>query len=237
MRKMIVTVTVLVFVYLLCLTVSHRFRAAMTMMCARGKDIYAWMVTLRVELEPLGVKNCLGPKTYVDVVTCPTNDLTEITGKAYATSTGYFNDLMRLFPIRRQTILNARSDECPQFAGVGVPCSETGVLTSTNNAWAVLANVKDEDKGTLPILITRNVDIEALNRALKTGITSNDFSTPVQLGTVYKTPFGKRAGVLVRKNGQVDQLQKAHITLGMVFGDTEIPPRPDSEPPLMYLQP
>jgi len=202
----------------------------------RGKDIYVGMVMIRTELEPLGVKYCFGPHTYDDA-TYQNDNMAGIAGKAYATSTEYFEAFSWWHLDSAKFPLIPPKPHYLIFAGAGVPPPKTSALTSTNNAWAVLANVKDEDKGTLPILITRNVDIEALNRALKTGITSNDFSTPVQLGAVYKTPFGKRAGVLVRKNGQVDQLQKTRTTLGMVFGNTEIPPRPDSEPPLMYLQP
>ena len=148
-------------------------------------------------------------------------------GRMYATSTDYFNDLLQA----------TSAIDCTKFAGSGVYPSTTGVLTADNNMWSVLVNATDSDSDKLPLLITRNVDVEALNQALKAGITSKDFSTRVKVSEQYKTPFHTKAYVLVRRNGDTFIASGRHLTLGAIFGSTEIPARPESEPPLMYLQP
>jgi len=148
-------------------------------------------------------------------------------GKMYTTSTDYFNDLLQA----------TSAIDCSKFAGSGVYPSETGVLTANNNMWSVLINATDSDSDQLPMLITRNVDVEALNQALKAGITSKDFSTRMKVSEQYRPPFSTQAYVLVRKNGNTFIASGRHLTLGAIFGNTEIPARPESEPPLMYLQP
>ncbi|MCL1920967.1 MAG: RDD family protein [Kiritimatiellaeota bacterium] len=146
-------------------------------------------------------------------------------GKAYTTSTDYFSDL-----------LTEGAVETSNFAGAGVPCSTTGVLTANNNMWAVLVNTTDRDSGNLPLLITRNVDVETLNRALKAGITAADFPTRVPVSELYRAPFRNKQYVLVRKDGKTFTAGWP-FTLGDIFNHTEIPPRAESEPPLLYLQP
>jgi len=147
--------------------------------------------------------------------------------KTYTTSTDYFNDLLAA----TDTI------DCTKFSGAGVRKSETGVLTASNNMWSVLVNATDDDSSRLPLFITRNIDTDALNRALRDGITKKDFPTRVKFSTVYNTPFGNKGVVLVLRDGTAVKIVKRHLTLGILFGETEIPPRPESAPPLIYLQP
>ena len=136
----------------------------------------------------------------------------EMPDKVYTTSTDYFNACLK------------------------VTYTYPEELTPERNMWAVLVNVQEDADDRLPLLVTRNVDIDALNRALKTGITSNDFSTRVELSP--KTPFNTKGFVVVCKGGVVlSYIGKNHCTLGTIFGNTEIPPSPEGEAPLMYLKP
>ncbi|MCL2104944.1 MAG: RDD family protein [Kiritimatiellaeota bacterium] len=148
--------------------------------------------------------------------------------KTYTTSTDYFNDLLAA----TDTI------DCSKFSGAGVRTPLGGaVMTASNNMWSVLVNVTDDDSIRLPLFITRNIDTDALNRALRDGITKKDFSTRVKFSTVYNTPFDNKGVVLIRRDGTVTKLLRKQITLGTLFGETEIPPRPESAPPLIYLRP
>ena len=150
-------------------------------------------------------------------------------GKTYITSTDYFNDLLKV---------TTNKVDMKWFAGEGVPHSKTGVLTAENNMWAVLVNTTDEDSDKLPLLITRNVDIDELNRALAKGITSKDENRFTRMALRNTTPLHRNGCVMIRKNGTVFSLTAKHCMLWTIFGcDYEIPPRPESEPPLMYLQP
>jgi len=224
-RKIVISVIIILALVLVPLGYLFTCNRLLQKITAVGRDHYMQMISMSKECEPLGITNCLGPRTY-GVITHPANHTGDIAEKAYTTSTEYFTDLSNVSGFGHSISILS-----PDIT------TTTRTLTSSNNAWAVLANVKDKDVSALPILITRNVDIEALNHVLKTGITSNDFSTPVQLDTMLKIPFGKRVGILIRKDGKTEEFQKKHTTLGTIFGNTEIPPRPDSEPPLMYLQP
>jgi len=195
--------------------------ANMTAVGTRGKDIYVAISTAEQES---GMS--LWPKTYIDT-TAVTN---LISGKAYTTSTEYFTDIM----------LTEEVDgvDYSKFAGAGVRTPTTGVLmTASNNMWSVLVNVTDDDSGRLPLLITRNVDVEMLNRVLREGLSKKDFSTPMKFSTVHRTPFGNKGVVLIRKDGSTTKLLKRHATLGNIFGDTEIKPRLETDTPLLYLQP
>jgi hypothetical protein len=143
--------------------------------------------------------------------------------KTYTTSTDVFNDFLATLP--------DGTNYCSKFAGAGISVSTTGVLAAENNAWSILINATDDDSGALPLLITRNVDSDALNRALRTGISSNDFSTHVKLGIIHKTPLGKKGFVIIRRDGRIARVIGKYCTLGTIFDHTEIPPRPKSAPP------
>jgi hypothetical protein len=103
--------------------------------------------------------------------------------------------------------------------------------------WSILVNSTDSDSDKLPLLITRNIDVESLNQALKAGITSHDFSTRVKFSEPYGPPFASKCFVLIRKNGKSVSVSWKYATLGTIFGRTEIPPRSESEPSLIYLHP
>ncbi|MCL1919571.1 MAG: RDD family protein [Kiritimatiellaeota bacterium] len=191
-------------------------RANLTAVGVRGKDIHVAICNLRAEAEAQGKPRgeFFSPGEQ---------------GKRHATSTAYFNDLLAA---------EVQGIDMTKFAGAGVRASMTNMLTAENNIWAILINVKEDDPDTLPLMITRNVDIDALNRALKKGITKDDFRTRVDLGTVHKAPFAQKGFVMIRKSGGIASAsKKKHYTLGVIFNKTEIPPRPEGEPPLMYVGP
>ena len=68
--------------------------------------------------------------------------------------------------------------------------------------WLIAANITDKDDDRIPVLITRNVDVSAIEHAINYGIKTNDFKTKIPLGKGdYKTPFENKAFVCVRKGG------------------------------------
>ncbi|MCL2103903.1 MAG: RDD family protein [Kiritimatiellaeota bacterium] len=109
-------------------------------------------------------------------------------------------------------------------------------LTAESNMWAILMNVTDDLSDTIPLMITSNVDIDALNHALRTGITSNDFLTRVKLDS-HSPPLYGKGFVAIQKGGGIYKATRRYCTLGNLFGNIEIQPRPESEPPFVYLRP
>ena len=128
-------------------------------------------------------------------------------GKAYATSTEYINDILKTN------------------------------LTAESNVWAVLANAGDDMDDRMPLLITANIGIDAINRALRVGITSNDFSTRIALDPKKGPRLRGKGFVVIYKSGAIYSGRVRYCTLGNIFQHTEIPTRPETEPPLVYLKP
>ncbi len=126
-----------------------------------------------------------------------------------------------------------------KLVGAGVPCCPPGQKpTATNNMWLIAANITEEDNDLIPVLITRNVDVRAIERAINYGIKTNDFKTRILLGKGdYKIPFGNKGFVCVRKGGGTFNYQSRYATLGILFNGQELPPRDPSKPKIVYLMP
>jgi hypothetical protein len=138
-----------------------------------------------------------------------TNHSHDISGKTFKTSTEYFKALYD----EEHAGTDAWKPYLKRFdyskvASKGIPCCPTGeMLTATNNMWLIAANISEDDSDLIPVLITRNVDVRAIERAINYGIKTNDFKTKIPLGKGdYKTPFGNKGFVCVRKGA-------AHLTI------------------------
>ena len=77
------------------------------------------------------------------------------------------------------------------FSASGIPPAKTTVAAdfkAENNAWCITADVADSTPDGVPLLITRNLNITALNTPLTAGILSGE-------------PFGEKGAVIVTKGG------------------------------------
>jgi hypothetical protein len=202
---------------------------------ARGRDIYVAIAGANSARKPLGLPP-LWPTTYL----VTTNHPGDISSKIFKTSSDYFYELYDGPNVGAEKHNPyVKGFDYSKLAGAGVPSkSGGGILDSANNMWLIAANITDEDDDMIPVLITRNVDVSAIERAINYGIKTNDFKTKIPLGKGdYKTPFENKAFVCVRKGGGTFNNQSRYATLGYLFVNKELPPRDPSKPPIVYLMP
>ena len=202
----------------------------------RGREIYIGIVTANTVSETLG-EGSVWPKTPLPEGTA--NEKIDLFAKGFKTSTDYFKALAdeeHYGTDKWESIIPGF--DYTKLAGGGVPPCENHRLTAANNMWAIAANMTDADNEDIPVIITRNVDVKAIERAVNQGLTRRDFNSRIAFGTGdYKTPFASVLGVFVRKNGTIIRMRSRHATLGELFGNKELPPRDPSKPPIVYLMP
>jgi len=202
---------------------------------ARGKDIYIAITDANSARKPLGLPP-LWPKTYLAY----TNHLDDVSAKMFKTSSDYFYELYDGSNAGTdQHDPYVRGFDYSKLAGPDVAAKYgQGKLASSNNMWLIAANLTDEDDDLIPVLITRNVDVSAIERAINYGIKTNDFKTKILLGKGdYKTPFGNKGFVCVRKGGGTFNHQSRYANLGILFNGQERPPRDPAKPKIVYLMP
>lgn len=211
-------------------------QASATAVSQRGREIYIGIVTANTVREPLG-EGLVWPKT--PLPGGDSNQTSDAFTKGFRTSTDYFKALAD----EEHYGADTWKPSIPGFdyimlAGAGVPPCAAHRLTAANNIWVVAANLTDADSEEIPVLITRNVDVKAIERVVNQGLTRRDFNTRIDLGTgEYRMPFGRLIAVFVRKNGATIRVRPRHATLGELFGNHEFPPRDPSMPKIVYLMP
>jgi hypothetical protein len=209
--------------------------AEMNAAATRGRDIHV-SITNANEKRKVSLLPPIWPKTRL----VSTNIPDEISGKVFKTSTEYFATLYDEEHVGTQTWKPwIQNFDYSKLAGAGVPAKEgKGKLLAKNNMWLIAANITEEDSDLIPVLITRNVDVKAIEHAINCGITSTNFDTKIDIGNGdYKTPFGKKAIVLVRKGGGVHKYTQKYSTMRVLFNGQELPPRDPSKQPIVYLLP
>jgi hypothetical protein len=214
---------------------SAMLKANMCAVAARGKDIYVAVANANTERKPLGLPS-LWPKTYL----ASTNIPTDISGRIFKTSTEYFAALYDEEHIGTEAWKPWVSGfDFSKLAGAGIFAKVGGGrLTAKNNMWLIAANITDEDEDIIPVLITRNVDAKEIERIINQGGSTSNLNTRIAIGAgEYKTPFGKKGFVLVRKGGGTFNSTAKYATVRYIFNSETLPPRDPSKPKIVYLLP
>ena len=211
---------------------SHSMlKANMAAVAARGRDIYVAITRANKERSSIGMPS-LWPRTSL----VSTNFTDDISGKVFKTSTEYFATLYDEEHVGTDVWKPWVQDfDYSKLAGAGVPCKKDK-LEAQNNMWLIAANITDDDADIIPVLITRNVDVKEIERYVNQGGTSSN-DTKLAWSSDYKTPFGNKGLVLVRKGGGTFNVQAKHATLRVIFNSQTLPPRDPSKPPIVYLMP
>jgi len=204
---------------------------------SHAKDIYVAIICANTEREPLGL-GPVWPKTQLE----PGTDTStrDIAVKTFTNSTDYFYELY--------DGVNAGTDRHDPFVsgfdysklvgpGEKVKVVE-GKLTAQNNIWAIAANITEQDADIIPVLITRNVDVKLLEYFINHGGPTSNLNMRIALGAgEYKTPYGDKGFVCVRKGGGTFSNTAKYATVRHLFNSETLPPRDPSKPPIMYLMP
>jgi hypothetical protein len=201
----------------------------------RGLDIHGAIVSANKDREtellpPIWPKTCLAD-TYLP---------TDISGKVFKTSTEYFSALYDEDQLGTEKWKPWVSGfDYSKLAGIGVPAKEDkGKLQAKNNMWLIAANIAPEDSDLIPVLITRNVDVKEIERLVNCGGATLDLKVKIPIGQgVYKTPFGDKAFVIVRKGGETFSSTAKYARLDCIFRSETLPSRDPAKPPIVYLMP
>lgn len=209
----------------------------MTVVGARGKDIFVALAAANAERQALGLPS-LWPRDYG--AGGGTNE-TALALPAFTNSTAYF-----------AWLLGAQDDALPgwtpqarginygKLVGAGVRmCPVTNrFLTAENNMWTVAKNVRDDMNDFLPLLVSRNIDASSLAARATEGDLQEK---SLRFDSAWKTPFGRKGYVLIRKSGAVFKARPKYMNWGVVYQsqafDTSRTPDGRAAPPLKYLTP
>jgi len=202
---------------------------------SRSKDVFVAIEAASLERISLGLPS-LWPNTYL----MHTNHPGDISSTLFTNSSDYFYELYDGSNVgTAQHHPYAKFFDYSKLIGEGIRAKEgKGKLLAENNIWIIAANLSVQDNERIPVLLTRNVDVKEIERVVNQGLKQSDFETKIAVGKGrYKTPFGSKAFVCVRKGGGIFCDQSGKKTLGELFGNKELPPRDPSKPPIVYLMP
>jgi hypothetical protein len=207
-------------------------KANMAAVAARGKDIYVAITCENKERASTGMP-ALWPRTSL----VSTNFTDDVSGKVFRTSTEYFAALYDEDHVGKDTWKPwVQGFDYSKLAGAGVPCCPPDQkLVAKNNMWLIAANITDEDDDMIPVLITRNVEVKEIERYINRCNGIED--TKIMWKEDYKTPFGNKGLVVIRKGGGIYFYTAKYATLRVIFNSQELPPRDPSKPPIVYLAP
>jgi hypothetical protein len=214
---------------------SAKLSAEMTAVGNRGKDIYVGITSANKDREAERLPP-IWPKTYL----ASTNIPGDISSKVFKTSTEYFAALYDEEHFGTEAWRPwARGFEYSKLAGVGVSEKKgKGKLEAKNNMWLIAANITDEDADIIPVMITRNVDVKEIERLVNCGGATSNLNAMIAVGKGdYKTPFGEKGFVVVRKSGGIFIIKSRYAQLKYIFNSETLPPRDPSKPPIVYLMP
>ena len=205
-----------------------------------GRDIYRAMWEADKKREALGLPS-IWPKTCL----VTTNDSQDISGRTFKTSTEYFKVLFDEEHMGTDAWKPyVKGIDYSKLAGMGVPVSKTQRLTSTNNMWAIVANITEEDADIIPVLISRNADVKLIEQTINNGdfirgFTRANADERIALGTGdYQAPFGDKGFVCVRRGGGSFCNISKYATIRVLFTSSGYYRlRHPSKPPIVYLMP
>ncbi len=203
----------------------------MTSVGIRGRDVYVAITGANTEREALN----LPPVWPSDCLHGIATNGTDRFQYNFDNSTDYFRHLFE------SKVCGDIFDYTKLASGnVGVTVWTKGLLTAENNMWTIAKNVRDEMNDMLPILITRNVDVASL----PTNVSAHDGDKKLKLDfdPEWKTPFGNKAFVLIRKGGAIFKAREKYSNYHFVYQDQLVDTSVDAQlrqavSPLSYLAP
>lgn len=190
-------------------------RTKLTACKMNGKKLFDAITTAGLS-HPDQDECALWPRTSDNVG----SDNTEITGKTYGTSTDYFKDLFDLdnYGTQKWNSYLKGSANVDVLYGCGVPPFQGKNIQAKNVMWCVAQGVTSDIDEVVPVLVTRNSQIESL---FTTGTFSGTENTEVGIGKdnggESNTPFGADSFVVVRKGGGVDAVESRYSKLYQIY--------------------
>lgn len=196
---------------------SAMLSANTSAMSMRGRNLFVGITQANTEREGAGLQS-VWPKSSDQM----SDDSDDIAGMPFNDSAKYFEEL---FNIKKY----GDEDWAPYVSGVdigvlsgsGVPSFTGGTsLDGKNVAWCVAKGVTDEMEDIIPVLITRNADVQAIPVSGGSHDMSSD-KKEVKIGKANggesDTPFGNKAFIIIRKGGAAAVIKAKYNKLYLVF--------------------
>ena len=182
----------------------------MSAVAARGRDIYVAITSANTDRAPLGLPPVWSQGNP------PTTNVVDISKMNFTNSTDYF---WALYDGDHLGTTNhnpyVMGFDFSKLAGAGVAAySGTGRLKPNNNMWTIAKNVRDEMEDIIPILVTRNVAAESLASDV---LDAALFDRRIYFNEEWKTPWGEKGFVLVRKGGGTISQKPRYMTYRSIY--------------------
>jgi type II secretory pathway pseudopilin PulG len=187
---------------------SSMYKANMSAVAARGRDIYVAITSANTDREPFDLPS-VWPQSNP-----PTNNAVDISQINFTNSTDYF---WALYDGDHLGTTNhnpyVRGFDFSKLAGPGVAAhSGQGRLNPKNNMWTIAKNVREEMEDIVPVLVTRNLAAESLAVDIKSVSDRRLF-----FDEEWMTPFGRKGFVIVRKGGGTYNFQARYMTHRVLY--------------------
>ncbi len=189
-------------------------------MAMRGRNLFVGITQANTEREAMGLQS-VWPKDSNQ----KSDDTDDIAGNVYSDSATYFTELFDMDQY-------GNTDWAPYVTGVdlgvlsgsGVPAHSSGsTLKGQNVAWCVAQGVTDEMEDVIPVLVTRNAQVNQLPTSSKDmSQDKNEIKMGKANGGESDTPFGNKAFVLVRKGGASQVVKAKYNKLYLIYNRQSI---------------
>ena len=189
---------------------SAMLSANTSAMAMRGRNLFVAITQCNTEREGAGLSTVWPQQETTGL------DADEAALIGAKSSHEFFNELFNMKNYGTQQWQPYINIDIGVLQGGGVSKTTSGEFTGERDlAWIVLQNIQSEIEDVIPVLVTRNVDYQALGSKM----TSFDGTATdtVECGKTYNAPFGNKAWVLVRKGGASQVIKAKYSKLNVIF--------------------
>ncbi len=189
-------------------------------MAMRGRNLFVGITQANTEREAMGLQS-VWPKDSNQ----KSDDTDDIAGNVYSDSATYFTELFDMDQYgATEWAPYVTGVDLGVLSGSGVPAHSSGsTLKGQNVAWCVAQGITDEMEDVIPVLVTRNAQVNQLPTASKDmSQDKNEIKMGKANGGESDTPFGNKAFVLVRKGGASQVVKAKYNKLYLIYNRQSI---------------
>lgn len=185
-------------------------------MAMKGRNLHQAITQANIEREQQGLQS-VWPKDD----SSKSDDPDDIAGMTFGTAEAYFQELFNISKYGDSDWNSYVNVDIGALSGSGVPAFAGGTtLNGKSVGWCVAQGVTDEMEDIIPVLVTRNAQIDALPTSSGSHDMSSD-KTEVKMGKANggksDTPFGNKAFIVVRKGGAAEPIKAKYNKLYLVY--------------------
>jgi prepilin-type N-terminal cleavage/methylation domain-containing protein len=199
---------------------SAMLSANTSAMSMRGRNLFVGITQANTEREAQGLQS-VWPKSSNQ----QSDDSDDIAGMAFSDSAKFFEELFNISKYGNE-------DWSPYVTGVdlgvlsgsGVPAFSGGTsLKGDNVAWCVAKGITDEMEDVIPVLVTRNAQIDQFQTSTADmSQDKNEIKMGKANGGESDSPFGNKAFIVIRKGGAATVVKAKYNKRYLVYNRQSI---------------